>query len=120
MVWGYHMMIEMSRCRPQSIRCAQNIALFSRRLVKDIDMVAYGKPQIVRFGSGDKAGYTLVQLIETSNIAAHFCEESNDAYVDVFSCKAFDPKVVRCVARAHFSPESFRYRLVKRDAAFLR
>jgi S-adenosylmethionine/arginine decarboxylase-like enzyme len=114
------MMIEMSRCRPQSIRCAQNIALFSRRLVKDIDMVAYGKPQIVRFGSGDKAGYTLVQLIETSNIAAHFCEESNDAYVDVFSCKAFDPKVVRCVARAHFSPESFRYRLVKRDAAFLR
>lgn len=48
------------------------------KLVKDIDMVPYGGPQVVHFGSGNKAGYTLVQLIETSNITAHFVEETND------------------------------------------
>jgi len=114
------MMVEMASCQAQSIRCALTIARFSKRLVSEINMVPYGCPQIVRFGSGDKAGYTLVQLIETSNIAAHFCEETNDAYLDVFSCKPFDPKIVRAVARSHFAPAGFRYRLVKRDAGILR
>jgi S-adenosylmethionine/arginine decarboxylase-like enzyme len=53
-------------------------------------MVPYGEPQVVHFGSGDKSGFTLVQLIETSNITAHFCEETDDMYLDVFSCKPFN------------------------------
>ena len=112
--------MQLSRCAAASIRCPHNIAAFTHRLVRDIDMVAYGKPIIVRFGSGDKAGFTLVQLIETSNIAAHFCEESNDAYLDVFSCKPFDPRTVKRVAQAHFTPAASSYRLVRRDAAILR
>jgi len=65
-------------------------------------MVAYGKPQIVMFGTGNKKGYTLVQLIETSNICAHFCEETNDMYLDVFSCKTFEPDLVRMVVEESF------------------
>ena len=37
------------------------------------------------------AGYSLVQLIETSAITGHFCDASGDAYLDIFSCKDFDP-----------------------------
>ena len=68
-------------------------------------MKAYGPPQIVHFGEGGKAGYTLVQLIETSNIMAHFVEETNDAYVDVFSCKEFRKEDVEAVLRKYFGPE---------------
>jgi S-adenosylmethionine/arginine decarboxylase-like enzyme len=57
-------------------------------------MVPFGEPQIVMFGSGNKKGYTLVQLIETSNITAHFVEETDDLYLDVFSCKEFEEKDV--------------------------
>jgi hypothetical protein len=53
--------------------------------VKEIDMVAFGAPRIVRFGSDHCKGYTLVQLIQTSNITAHFAEDTNDVYLDVFS-----------------------------------
>ena len=67
-------------------------------------MVPLGEPLIHHFGSGNKAGYTLVQLIETSNITAHFCEETNDMYLDVFSCKPFDPSVVEGVVYQHFGP----------------
>jgi len=67
-------------------------------------MVPYGKPQIVHFGTGNKAGYTLVQLIETSNIVAHFVEEYDDMYLDVFSCKEFSPDTVETIVRNHFRP----------------
>ena len=120
MAWGHHLTMQLSRCAAARIRCPHNIELFSRRLVREIDMVAFGSPIVARFASGNKAGYTLVQLIETSNICAHFCEESNDAYLDVFSCKPFDPRTVRRVAAAHFNFEASSYRLVKRDASILR
>jgi len=104
-MWGYHLMLDCARCSPSKIRCNVNIAQFAKTLVHRIDMVAYGEPQVVHFGSGDKSGYTLVQLIETSNIVAHFCEETNDMYLDVFSCKPFHPSHVESVVNLHFSPQ---------------
>ena len=68
-------------------------------------MVAYGEPMVQHFGRGNKAGFTLVQLIETSNICAHFVEETNDFYLDVFSCKEFDPKHVEKVVKLYFAPK---------------
>jgi S-adenosylmethionine/arginine decarboxylase-like enzyme len=104
MSWGYHLMLDCSRCLAPSIRCSNNISNFAKTLVRRIDMVPYGEPQVVHFGSGDKSGYTLVQLIETSNITAHFCEETDDMYLDVFSCKPFNPADVESVVNAHFHP----------------
>ena len=79
-------------------------------------MVAYGEPQIVHFGSGNKAGYTLVQLIETSNICCHFVEETNDLYLDVFSCKPFEPTDVQRVVSQYFSPERINTIFLNRQA----
>jgi S-adenosylmethionine/arginine decarboxylase-like enzyme len=104
MYWGYHLIIDCTRCIPTSIRCKTNITNFAKSLVRKIDMVPFGEPQVHHFGSGNKAGYTLVQLIETSNITAHFCEETDDMYLDVFSCKPFSPSDVEMVVNSHFSP----------------
>lgn len=92
---------------------------FTKKLVKDIDMVAYGEPQVVMFGTGNKKGYTLVQLIETSNICAHFVEETNDMYLDVFSCKTFEKSTVEKVVQDFFKPEKIETRLITRDARML-
>jgi len=82
-------------------------------------MVPYGEPQVIHFGSGDKAGFTLVQLIETSNISAHFCEETNDMYLDVFSCKPFDSKVVEDTVTEYFGPYQKNKVFVQRQAGRL-
>lgn len=115
MSWGHHLMLDVARCTPHTIRCRQTIETFTHRLVKEIDMVAYGTPQIVMFGTGNKKGYTLVQLIETSNICAHFCEETNDMYLDVFSCKEFNPDVVRMVVEESFRPGAMKQMFVTRQ-----
>jgi S-adenosylmethionine/arginine decarboxylase-like enzyme len=79
-------------------------------------MKAFGPPQIVMFGEGNKRGYTLIQLIETSNIAGHFCEESNDLYLDIFSCKPYDiDKAVNVVER-YFEPKHIIKHYFERQA----
>ena len=116
MYWGYHLIGNFGRCNPTKIRTKQNIINFAATLVRDIDMVAYGAPQVVYFGSGNKAGYTLVQLIETSNICAHFVDETNDVYLDVFSCKQFDKDIVCKIFHSHFGNQSEKILYLKRQA----
>ena len=79
-------------------------------------MVPYGEPMVQHFGTGNKAGFTLVQLIETSNICAHFVEETNDFYLDVFSCKQFDPKHVEHVVKLYFAPKVVNRVFLQRQA----
>lgn len=114
--WGLHLMIDARSCRRKAIRSQPHIISFSKKLVKAIDMVPYGDPWCERFGEGNKAGYTLVQLIQTSNIIAHFAEETDDMYLDVFSCKEFDPAIVEQVVYDHFYPMAMKKTLVERQA----
>ena len=114
--WGKHLILDAARCAPRLIRDPRVIANFARTLVERIDMVPYGEPQVVLFGSGNKKGYTLIQLIETSNITAHFVEENNSMYLDVFSCKDFDPSVVQETVDEFFDAKRFKTTLILRQA----
>lgn len=114
--WGYHLMLDCAGCSHEAITSRDVIYNFTKQLVKDIDMVAYGEPQIVDFGSGNKAGYSLVQLIETSNICAHFVNETDTMYLDVFSCKPYDDEVVINLVREYFKATSIRPSYLIRQA----
>jgi len=114
--WGKHLVLDAARCAPRLIRDPHVIANFARTLVKRIDMVPYGEPQVVLFGSGNKKGYTLVQLIETSNITAHFVDENNTMYLDVFSCKDFDHEVVQEAVHEFFDAQRFKSSVLLRQA----
>ena len=104
------------RCQSLAISSPRTIEHFTADLVRRIDMKAFGKPLLYHFGEGNKAGYTLVQLIETSNITGHFCDETGDAYLDVFSCKSYDPYIVRAVVQEWFKPEHIDVMVIARDA----
>jgi S-adenosylmethionine/arginine decarboxylase-like enzyme len=114
--WGYHLTVDARDCDPEAMRSKSTIAAFSKELVDAIDMVAYGPPQIVMFGNGYRKGYTLVQLIETSNIAAHFVEETNDIYLDIFSCKQFKVGDGIAVFQKYFKPSHINKRFITRRA----
>jgi len=120
--WGYHLSLDAAGCDLESISNPDTITAFTKDLVKRIDMVAYGEPQVVHFGSGNKAGYTLIQLIETSNICCHFVEDDGtdsgkgSAYFDLFSCKTFDnDEVIKCF-REYFGNTSERVHYFTRQA----
>lgn len=118
--WGYHLVLDCADLDGFAINDHDTIYNFTKQLVQDIDMVAYGEPQIVSFGSGNKAGYTLVQLIETSNICAHFVPDDlqggNALYLDVFSCKTFDDTVVMNLVAKYFGAKKIRPTYLTRQA----
>lgn len=116
--WGYHTIMDCSGCNHNAITDCDNIYNFVKQLVNDIDMVAYGEPQIVNFGSGNKAGYTLVQLIETSNICAHFVNENDEVYLDVFSCKPYDEAIIENLVVKYFGAKRVRRAFIQRQAAY--
>ena len=114
--WGKHLMIDAARLNGLAIRNPTRIHHFTAALVKRIDMIPYGPAQVVMFGSGNKKGYTMVQLIETSNICAHFVEENNSMYLDVFSCKDFDPIVVKETVEEFFEAKHMKLKVLTRQA----
>lgn len=114
--WGYHLILDASGCDHDAITSHDTIYNFVKQLVTDIDMVAYGEPQIVDFGTGNKAGYTLVQLIETSNICAHFVNQYDHMYLDVFSCKPFDPEAVIKLVAEYFKSTNYNTAFIERQA----
>lgn len=113
--WGFHLCLDVAKCNPFYIRSASRIQDFTKSLVREIDMKAYGEPQIVMFGEGNKKGYTLLQLIETSNITGHFCEQDNGFYLDVFSCKPYNNDTVIKVVKEYFEPTFIKSYYIERD-----
>ena len=113
--WGYHLMLDCSGC--SNIDSYSNINDFIEELVQRIDMVAHGKPIIEYLLAGDpNQGYSLVQLITTSNICGHFMELDGTAYFDIFSCKEFNPHAAQEVVHKYFSPKRVRTNFITRQA----
>ena len=90
--WGLHTSIDLYNCNPQTIRSSVKIKQFVIKLCKLIKMRRFGKTVVVNFGEDPRvSGYSMTQLIETSLISGHFANQSNAAYIDIFSCKAYPP-----------------------------
>jgi len=102
--FGMHMVLNLFGCDPATVADGPGIAAFAGDLVDRIGMQAYGPPQVPHFGwaSEKTAGHTLVQLIETSLISAHFSPARAAMYLDVFSCRPFIPAAVAAFAADRF------------------
>ena len=101
--WGIASAIDIYGCAPETIRDADAIRRFVVELCDLIDMKRFGETQVVHFGEDERvAGYSMVQLIETSLISAHFANQTNTVYLDVFSCKPYDAKAVEKFSRTFF------------------
>lgn len=101
--WGLACSFDIYDCDPYTIRDADAIKLFVYQLCELIDMKRFGDCVVVNFGEDERvAGFSMTQLIETSLISAHFANASNATYLDVFSCKPYDPQVVELFATKFF------------------
>ena len=116
--WGYHTMLDCSGCDHTAITDRNTIVNFTQELVKRIDMVAYGHPIVEHFATHDpqKSGFSMMQLIETSNLAAHFVDRDNTMYLDVFSCKEYEIQTVIDVVKEYFNAQNVRINYITRQA----
>lgn len=114
--WGYHLILDCAGCN-DTISDETKIKLFLKDLVKKIKMTAVGPPVIKYLLEGQpNAGFSIMQLIETSSITCHFVEPNSTMYIDVFSCKEFKPTDAISIVNKYFAPARTKQRFLKRQA----
>jgi S-adenosylmethionine/arginine decarboxylase-like enzyme len=115
--WGEHLILDCAGCN-DAVKSKAEIIRFVKFLVDEIHMKAYGEPIVEHFATHDpsKGGYSLVQLIETSAVTAHFVDESKECYLDIFSCKEIPIERTKATVQAFFEPTSIKITFLTRQA----
>lgn len=114
--WGLLASVDVYSCAPEIIRDAEMVKQFVVELCEKIGMKRYGECAVVNFGENERvAGFSMTQLIETSLISGHFANSSNNAYIDVFSCKYFEPRDVAEFAISFFKGANYRMQVALRQ-----
>ncbi|MAG78593.1 S-adenosylmethionine decarboxylase [archaeon] len=114
-MWGMTTSIDLHGCNPDTIRNAEKIKRFVKDLVKLIGMKAFGETQVVHFGEDEKVeGFSMIQLIETSLISGHFANQTNNVYLDIFSCRSYNPQVVAEFTKKFFEAKDYNLKTIYR------
>jgi S-adenosylmethionine decarboxylase len=88
---------------------------FVARVCDKIGARRYGETQVVHFGEEPRVeGFSMMQLIETSLISAHFADASCAIYLDVFSCAPYEPETVAAYAKEYFKADHYKLHVVER------
>jgi len=102
--WGLSTAINLHDCDPDLLKNSEAIIDFTAKICKIIDAKPWGPCQIHNFGNNpDVFGYSMVQLVETSLVSGHFANKTNRIFLDIFSCKYYDP-----IKAVEFSKKFFK------------
>jgi S-adenosylmethionine/arginine decarboxylase-like enzyme len=113
--WGLLTSLDIYGCNPQIIRDADRIKQYVVELCDLIGMKRFGECQVIHFGRDERVeGYSMIQFIETSLISGHFANLTAAAYIDVFSCKPYDPDQVARFSKRFFRAESIEKHVARR------
>mgnify|MGYP000606095657 CR=1 FL=1 len=115
--WGISSAIDLYKCDPVKIRSKESLKNYIDELCHLIKMEKYGDTYIQHFGESEEvSGYSLVQLITTSCITGHFANKSNSAYLDIFSCRKFDPRLAANFTAKFFDSKSYDFSTICRGS----
>lgn len=116
-LFGQELILNLYGCNLATISSRSKIRAFVIELCDNvIHMKRYGKALIPHFGHENPitSGFSLVQLIETSSITAHFSEYKKAVYLNIFSCAWFDAKKTTTFCKTYFGATKVKATLTKR------
>jgi len=115
-IFGYELIMDLHDCDLSVMTSKKKLQEYVDILCPLIDMVKYGKLQLPYFGhqKPQTKGYSLAQFIETSSITAHFSEYWRISYINIFSCKPFDPKIALKFTKEFFKAKKAKSRFIVR------
>ncbi len=117
-MFGAELILNLYECDLATISSGEKIKEFVVTLCDEvIHMKRYGEPLIPHFGHDNPitSGYSLVQLIETSSVTAHFSEYKKSVYLNIFSCAWYDPKKTEEFCKKFFGAKRVESTYLKRE-----
>ncbi len=114
--WGVLTSVDVYECAPDIIRDADKIEQFAHELCDLIGMKRFENCRVIHFGEDEKVeGFSMTQFIETSLISGHFANATDTAYLDVFSCRFYEPRVVAEFATSFFKGDHYKMQIALRQ-----
>ncbi|MFA5069187.1 MAG: S-adenosylmethionine decarboxylase [Candidatus Omnitrophota bacterium] len=115
-IFGYELILDLYGCDLGVMESKKKLAEYVNRLCPLIKMEKYGKTLLKYFGTKKPhtKGYSLLQFIETSSITGHFSEHWRIAYINIFSCKSFNPATAKKFTKDFFKATKVKGRFIKR------
>lgn len=113
--WGMSMNVDLYDCNPKTIRDAKKIKQFADEICQLIKVKKFGDTVVVNFGEDERvAGFSMTQLIETSLVSGHFANQTNNVYLDIFSCKEYPPHLAAKFCKIFFEAKKMRTKITFR------
>lgn len=115
--WGYHLILDCSECN-EKVDDPPAVTAYLKEMVTALKMVPVGEPMVHQFtGEGTEGrGTSGVQIIMTSSLTFHSDDDEWAAYIDLFSCKKFDPQTAIDLTNKYFEPKRCGTFWLYRDA----
>ncbi len=122
MAYGYELILDLHGCDPATFTRA-SIDWYFDTVCMAIDMVKCeryfwdddGVPPEEQQTSPHTKGTSAVQFILTSSIVIHTLDLLETAYINIFSCKAFDRNVAEEITKEWFGAKDCRATFIERD-----
>ncbi len=112
--WGKSLSLDLHECDHDRLTSGELLKEFVANAVKVVNMEAHGPTYVDRFGEGDIEGFSAMQFIKTSSITVHLDEVGNRAFIDIFSCKDFDPQPAIDYAKEFFGAKEHKETVLER------
>ncbi len=103
--WATHTMLDLHRCSHSIIRSTWDLDAFMQRVFSFIGVTPLGSPEVIyhQSGYGYSSGYTFMQHGNGhTDIVVRVNEYNNSVFVDVFSCKTYEPHHLARLAQDFF------------------
>lgn len=114
-LWGMVVHVDLFGCS-DAIASKRGLEDWVIGLCDRIDMTPMGPPVIAYLSpTHELAGYSLMQLIQTSSITGHFCDATQSAYIDIFSCKPFGPHAAKNYCERFFDADMSEMQITFRE-----
>ncbi len=114
--YGYELVMDLYECEADMLSSKKRLQEYVDMLCKVINMKKFGKTLIPYFGDNAAytKGYSLVQLIETSSITGHFSDLWKTAYINIFSCRKYNPDKAKKFTKEFFKAKRMKCRFIIR------
>ena len=119
--YGIELILDLHGCDTSTFN-RKSLDGYFRELCKAIDMQKceryfwddVGVPEAEKQTSPHTKGTSAVQFILTSSIVVHTLDLLEAAYINIFSCKAFDRHVAKKITKDWFKAKKCRTRYIER------
>lgn len=108
-VWWMNAALDLSNCDLQKVAEYQNIDIhtlaknFILDLCNYIDMIRDWDPEVYDIDHHWETWLEFTQVITTSLISGHFRHDTQTAYLEIFSCKYYNPNDVATFTKQYFN-----------------